>query len=76
MVTFNNCESEEKVVENAVPQGSVLGPVFFLISINDFTLCSNFDVTLYTDDSVLNLSHMDVLTLQNNLNHELRKIDE
>ena len=25
MVTFNNCESEEKVVEIGVPQGSVLG---------------------------------------------------
>ena len=40
------------------------------------TLCSNFDVTLYADDSVLTSSHKDVLTLQNNINQELHKIDK
>ena len=54
----------------------MLGPLFFLIYINDWTLSSNFDVTLYADDSVLTLSHKDVLTLQNNINQELHKIDE
>ena len=49
---------------------------FFLISINDLTRCSNFDVTLYAYDSVLTLSHKDILTVQNNVNQELHKIDE
>ena len=50
--------------------------MFFLIYINDLTRYSNFDVTLYAYDSVLTLAHKDVLSLQNNVNHELLKIDE
>ena len=64
MVTINNFDSKENVVEIGVPQGSVLGPLFFLIYINDLALCSNFDVTLYADDSVLTLSHKDVFYLR------------
>ena len=43
---------------------------------NDLALCSNFDVTLYADDSVLTLAHKDVLSLQNNINQELHKIEK
>ena len=39
-------------------------------------LCSNFDVTLYADDSVLTLSHKDVVSLQNEINQELHKIEK
>ena len=76
MVTINNFDSKENVVEIGVPQGSVLGPLFFLIYINDLALCSNLDVTLYADDSVLTLSHKDALSLQNKINQELHKIEK
>ena len=68
VVTINNFDSKQNVVEIGAPQGSVFGPLFFLIYINDLALCSNFDVTLYADDSVLTLSHKDVLSLQNIIN--------
>ena len=50
----NNSVSSVKRISCGVPQGSVLGPLFFLVYIND--LCDALDdcgIHLYTDDAVL-----------------------
>ena len=58
-----------------MPDGSVLGPILFLIYINDLSTCSNLDTALYADDTVLTLLHNDVNCLQANLDYELPKIE-
>ena len=74
-----NCEhiSDEQDVTCGVPQGSVLGPLFFIIYVND--IISLFDHTgpkilLYADDTVLYYSHLNITFAQKQLNTGLKKI--
>ena len=50
-VVYNNCKSECKNIQCGVPQGSVLGPLLFLIFINDLPSVSKlFMPILFADD--------------------------
>ena len=51
-VNFNGYSSPCKKVKCGVPQGSILGPLLFLIYINDLCRASNAsDILLFADDT-------------------------
>ena len=63
--------SEPKGVTCGVPQGSILGPLLFLLYINDMASAVRCKLLLYADDSALIASGKNVADIESMLNPEL-----
>ena len=55
-VVLNGNSSEELQVSSGVPQGSVLGPILFLLYINDLPDSLQSQVRLFADDTAVYLT--------------------
>ena len=74
-VTYNGMKSQNQVIKCGVPQGSILGPLLFLIYINDLaTVCKNTFPIFFADDSNLFISGRDSDLIMKTLNEELKEI--
>ena len=73
-VELNGKSSDWLTVSAGVPQGSVLGPLFFLIYINDLVENVSCDVRLFADDTSLFSVVYDVVTTAFEMNYDLKKI--
>ena len=69
--------SELELIKCGVPQGSVLGPLLFLIYINDIVNSSKlFNFTLFADDTSLYYSCKNTNNLEHVVNCELARISD
>ena len=74
-VQFNGHSSSPQTICCGVPQGSILGPLFFLLYINDLSNVSTVvELILFADDTNLFMSHKDPVYLATSLNSELNKL--
>ena len=75
-VVLNGQPSEWLPVKAGVPQGSISGPLFFLIYINDLSGNITSTAKLFADDTSLFTVVHDPNTSANELNKDLQKISE
>ena len=70
-----NTKSSLLSVTHGVPPGSILGPLLFILYINDITNCSNLRVfILFADDTNLLYSDVNWHNFINTVNNELMKL--
>lgn len=77
IVKYKNAMSTVLAVNHGVPQGTILGPLLFLIYINDIVRVANVSrIELFADDTMLYVSGDNVDDLQRSLNRDLDLIYE
>ena len=73
---IDNQKSSEKIIEYGIPQGSILGPLFFLIYVNDLPSCLETVPRFFADDTALLIDSNNTTELQTLTNTELADINQ
>ena len=76
-VDYSGAKSSTYSLNTGVPQGTILGPILFILYINDIVFSSNkLKFILYADDTTLFLNDFSLSRLSSNFNNELFNFHE
>ena len=75
-VVLNGQTSEWRFIKAGIPQGSILGPLLFLIYVNDIPDNLTSNVKLFADDVSLFSVVKDPIRSGAELNNDLKKIQK
>ena len=73
-VSLNNCHFSSKLIKIGVPQGSILGPLLFLIYVNDLSNSTSCNPCLFADDTCLVVSNSSFSSLKQRCSAELENL--
>lgn len=74
IVNLNGYFSEQHCIEYGGPQGSILGPLFFILFVNDLSLHQFKSlICIYADDTVFYHRYLDVNNVINGMQEDLAK---
>ena len=75
VVVLDGCKSDTVDISAGVPQGSRLGPLLFIIYINDIIDSLENDILIFADDTTLIAKGLDPVETSEKLNRDLAKIE-
>ena len=72
VVEFKGAKSSRIGLDIGVPQGSILGPLLFILFINDLSACMNHtNIDIFADDTIMYIACKTVHELESKLNADL-----
>ena len=75
-VSISNCASSTNPIRIGVPQGSIFGPLLYLVYVNDLCNAITFKPRLFADDICLIFRNSSLSNLQLNCNTELQNLNK